>query len=117
LQVVPSLVGDYNENGVVDAADYVVWRHTLGETGAGLAADGDGSGAVDQADYDLWRANFGAIVTNSTHVAESAAAGWESAFRHGRPPYMSAVPELSSILFAVELLVMLAVTPKRVRAR
>ncbi|MFO0790336.1 MAG: hypothetical protein U0805_12855 [Pirellulales bacterium] len=47
------LTGDYNSNGVVDAADYVVWRE------GNLAADGNGDLAVDQADYDLWRANFG----------------------------------------------------------
>jgi T5SS/PEP-CTERM-associated repeat protein len=37
------LLGDYNKNGTVDAADYVVWRKT------------DGS----PAGYNLWRANFG----------------------------------------------------------
>jgi hypothetical protein len=52
------LVGDYNGNGVVDAADYVVWRNSLGSTTA-LAADGSGNHLVDQADYDLWRSNFG----------------------------------------------------------
>ena len=35
------LDGDYNANGVVDAADYTVWRDSLGQTGMGLAADGD----------------------------------------------------------------------------
>jgi len=54
-----SLPGDYNRNGSVDAADYTVWRHSFGQSGAGLAADGDGSGAVDQGDYNLWRQNFG----------------------------------------------------------
>jgi hypothetical protein len=38
-----TLPGDFNQDGVVDAADYVVWRKT------------DGT----QAGYDLWRANFG----------------------------------------------------------
>jgi hypothetical protein len=42
--------GDYNGNGIVDAADYTVWRDSLGQTGTGLAADGDGNGVVDQAD-------------------------------------------------------------------
>jgi hypothetical protein len=28
----PELAGDYNRNGTVDAADYVVWRKTLGTT-------------------------------------------------------------------------------------
>jgi hypothetical protein len=52
------LPGDYNFNGVVDAADYVVWRKTVGSTND-PRADGSGNGIVDQADYDFWRANFG----------------------------------------------------------
>jgi hypothetical protein len=40
-----TLDGDYNHDGIVDAADYVVWRKT------------DGT----QAGYDQWRANFGAV--------------------------------------------------------
>ena len=55
----PPLLGDYNRNDSVDAVDYVVWRKTLGQTGAGLAADGDGDNQVGPGDYDIWRANFG----------------------------------------------------------
>lgn len=54
-----ALLGDYNEDGVVDAADYTVWRNTRGQTGAGLVADGNGNGIVDAADLNTWRANFG----------------------------------------------------------
>jgi hypothetical protein len=43
LSVVAALAGDYNGDGVVDAADYVVWRKT----------DGTPTG------YNAWRANFG----------------------------------------------------------
>jgi hypothetical protein len=52
---------DYNQDFAVDAADYTVWRDTLGQTGTGLAADGDGNGTIDQADYDLWKTNFGHV--------------------------------------------------------
>jgi hypothetical protein len=51
--VVPIPPGDYNKNGVVDAADYVLWRK------GDLAADSNGDTLVDQVDYDFWRANFG----------------------------------------------------------
>ena len=59
LITMPPPMPDYNGNGIVDAADYTVWRDSLGRTGSGLAADGDGSGAVDQADYSIWKSNFG----------------------------------------------------------
>jgi len=61
------LAGDYNLNGAVDSADYVLWRKTLGQTGANLPADGSGptpgtpNGVVDQADYTFWRSNSGAV--------------------------------------------------------
>ena len=60
----PTTTGDYNLNGVIDAADYVVWRDTLGQTAdpMGSGADGDESGLVDAGDYDFWQARFGDIV-------------------------------------------------------
>lgn len=59
LAVVPSLAGDYNADGSVDASDYTVWRNSLGQPGPGLPADGNGNRMVDGGDYDVWRANFG----------------------------------------------------------
>ena len=54
--------GDYNHDGVVDAADYTIWRDTLGST-TDLRADGDITGAsagkIDQADYNFWIFYFG----------------------------------------------------------
>ena len=56
--------GDYNGDGIVNLADYTVWRDTLGQSGPGLPADGTGPPAFPMAwsitlDYDLWRSNFG----------------------------------------------------------
>jgi hypothetical protein len=51
--------GDYNGNGVVDAADFTVWRDHLGQAYLLLNRDPANSGAVSQADYDVWRNNFG----------------------------------------------------------
>jgi hypothetical protein len=58
LLVPPSagITGDYNGNGVVDAADYVVWRNA----GPTATLPNDSSpGTVDVTDYNNWRANFG----------------------------------------------------------
>ena len=62
------LPGDYNCDGSVDAADYVVWRKTLGQTGAGLAPDGNGNHEIDHDDYAIWRANFGSAAP-ANHAA------------------------------------------------
>jgi serralysin len=53
------LAGDYNQDGVVDAADYSVWRNSLGAVGSNLAADGNGNSRVDAADYGVWKSNYG----------------------------------------------------------
>ncbi len=55
------LPGDYNEDGVVDAADYTVWRDNLDAPAGTLANDTDG-GVIGQAQYDTWKASFGATM-------------------------------------------------------
>jgi autotransporter-associated beta strand protein len=51
--------GDFNQNGVVDAADYVLWRNSVGP-GSLPNEGGISPGTVDMADYDFWRSRFGA---------------------------------------------------------
>jgi hypothetical protein len=54
------LAGDFNNNGTVDAADFTVWRDSLGaQDESALMGNGDGSGVIDEGDYALWFANFG----------------------------------------------------------
>jgi lysozyme len=61
--------GDYNENGVVDAADYTSWRNTMGQNVLpGRGADGNLNGTIDAGDYAVWKSNFssagaGAVTT------------------------------------------------------
>ena len=66
------LSGDYNHNHIVDAADYTVWRDTMGQSGYQMAADGNGDGIVDALDYGIWQSNFGKVW--SATAAGSAAA-------------------------------------------
>jgi hypothetical protein len=63
---IPGVPGDYSQNLIVDAADYVVWRDQLGTTGPGLAADGNGDEMVTRLDYELWKSNFGMAVGAAT---------------------------------------------------
>jgi hypothetical protein len=60
--VTPQPTGDYNGNHTVDAADYTIWRDSLGQTiPAGSGADGNDSGTVDAADYTFWANHFGVV--------------------------------------------------------
>ena len=55
--------GDYNQNGVVESGDYVLFRRTQGNSVPNFTgADGDGTGIVAMGDYDLWRTNFGNVL-------------------------------------------------------
>ncbi len=71
-----TIAGDYNADGVVDAADYTTWRDLLGQNVSPLTrADGDGDGQVTEADLDVWRAHFGAQIApavSATTVPEPA---------------------------------------------
>ena len=78
------VLGDYNDNGVVDAADYVLWRK-----GGPLANESDTPGTVNAADYTFWRSRFGA--TTGSGAALSAAA---------------AVPEPASAILALGTIVL-----------
>jgi hypothetical protein len=69
LSVVQALAGDFNGDGTVNAADYVVWRKNFGT----------------QASYDTWRANFG-------HTAGSGAA------LPSAEPLSAAVPEPATLV-------------------
>lgn len=67
---VPSfLAGDYNSNGIVDAADYIVWRRSIG---ASTIANRDplNTGPVGAADANTWRAHLGQMVGAGAGLSE-----------------------------------------------
>ncbi|WP_425395626.1 PEP-CTERM sorting domain-containing protein [Aeoliella sp.] len=54
--------GDFNADGVVNIADYVVWRNNLGSLDeTTISMNGYLNGVVDSADYGLWKSNFGHV--------------------------------------------------------
>jgi hypothetical protein len=80
--------GDYNNNGVVDVADYVVWRDRAGTANA-MPNDPIG-GTIGTGQYNQWKANFG----------RAAASG--SGSGSGSGTVLSAVPEPSTaVLLAI----------------
>jgi hypothetical protein len=81
------LPGDFNNDGAVDAADYVVWRKNF---------------SGDQAMYDAWRANFGSSLgPGSGAVLPSAA------------PLSAAVPEPATHALAALMLLGLSIVAGR----
>src|SRR5216683_8410137 len=55
----PTVLGDINNDGIVDIRDYGIWRQQFGATDCGNAADLNGNCLVDILDYGIWRQNFG----------------------------------------------------------
>lgn len=59
--------GDYNGNGTVDAADYVLWRN-----GGPLQNEVDDIGSITAQDYTAWRMRFGNIAAASATLGGGA---------------------------------------------
>jgi Tol biopolymer transport system component len=97
LAVAAALAGDYNGNGVVDAADYTVWRDHLGQAFSLFNENSAAAtpGLVDAEDYTFWKSHFG----------ETAGSGAIATARSapGEPPAsgVEAVPEPTAILLAL----------------
>ena len=61
------LLGDYNDDSVVDAADYTVWRDNLGSS---VTLPNDSTpGTVTEADYTVWKTNYGLAAAPTTTSA------------------------------------------------
>jgi hypothetical protein len=74
--VPPNPQGDYNDNNVVDAADYVVWRNEVGG-GNNLLNDAIG-GTIGTPHYNAWRVNFGNVAVGSAVPEPGSLVGFVS---------------------------------------
>lgn len=76
----PGTVGDYNNDGMVNVADYTLWRDNLGGDSSVLA-NNNIAGTVTSAHYIQWQSNFGntpgtgALADGTSPVPEPAAWG------------------------------------------
>ncbi|WP_425397013.1 hypothetical protein [Aeoliella sp.] len=68
------LAGDFNDDGIVNIADYTLWRNNLGAANeSAINNAGNGSGGVGAGDFAVWRDNFGATsgaITSPVTVPE-----------------------------------------------
>ncbi len=67
VSLIVLLPGDYNGNGIVDAADYTVWRKNPG-------------GVYTSDDYNTWRAHFGQTAGSGAGSSANAAVPEPTAF-------------------------------------
>ncbi|MBL9163227.1 MAG: sulfatase-like hydrolase/transferase [Planctomycetaceae bacterium] len=67
----PSADADFNDDGVIDAGDLLVWKSAFG---MGSGADADGDGDSDGADYLAWQqaAQLMNVAANAASVPEPA---------------------------------------------
>jgi hypothetical protein len=71
----PVFDGDYNNDMVVDVADYVVWRQHFANGTALPHNETVGLGTTDTDDFNVWRANFGDVeMPGSGSAAEFSSA-------------------------------------------
>jgi len=76
--------GDFNDDGAVDAADYIVWRKNFNNPSeVSLNGNGDNMNGVDDGDYTLWRTRFGTTDSGSGGAVPEPAAITLSIFAVG----------------------------------
>lgn len=70
LNLTAGLMGDYNDNGVVDLADYVVWRNHLGGPAGSLPNRSPSlqDSPIGADDYAVWRNSYGQVASPSDNV-------------------------------------------------
>jgi hypothetical protein len=75
--VTPGPFGDFDQNGLVDGADFLAWQRGFGSATGGEPADADGSGigGFDGADLAVWEAAWGEIGAEAAAVESAVASG------------------------------------------
>lgn len=100
----PASSADYNDDGQVDGADFLLWQRTLGQTvTASTGADGSGNGVIDRLDLAVWTSHY-----SQTAVVPAG------------QPASTAVPEPASMMAAIigaAVLLIHGLTSRRHRLR
>jgi hypothetical protein len=69
---------DFDNNGVVDGADFLRWQRGFGINGGGTNAQGDadGNGIINAADLAIWKSSFGGAPTAAAVGAVPEPGSW-----------------------------------------
>jgi hypothetical protein len=76
FESVVHLSGDYDLDGQVGPGDYQTWRAAFGSSSS--LPDGNGDGIVDAADYVIWRVNLQDDVVSAAAPVPEAAGLWQA---------------------------------------
>jgi hypothetical protein len=76
LTETPAVDADFDGNGAVDGADFLIWQRGSGVAGGLNQGDANIDGVVDSADLEIWKAQFGGVAATGAigAVPEPAAA-------------------------------------------
>lgn len=76
LELVSATTADFNGDGLVDGADFLVWQRGAGTAEPELAdGDANGDGLVNAADHVVWSEQFGVASVNATVTGVPEPAG------------------------------------------
>lgn len=62
----PAEDADFNNDGIVDGNDFLIWQRGFGAPGTNLTGDADGNGTVNAADLAIWKNKFGTAGATSS---------------------------------------------------
>jgi hypothetical protein len=101
----PYIPGDYDRNGIVEQSDYDSWTATFGQSAFPTHdADGSGNGVIDAADFIVWRKALStapAAAASNAPTAELAQAFQHPAtYLSSWMPNRPAAPDVSQQLLA-----------------
>ncbi len=127
LTPAPELQGDYNQNGTVDAADYVVWRKSGGlqegynswranfgqadSISPSVPGDYNLDGTLDAADYIVWRKIDGTQAEYDTWCANFGNTAGSGSALPSAEPLSAAVPEPGTIVLLAMTILLAIGTP------
>lgn len=59
IALAPTQDADFNNDGIVNGADFLLWQRNFGGAGGLPQGDADGNGQINAADLTIWKAQFG----------------------------------------------------------